>query len=627
MNTKSSICNDKRKKRTIAIGSFIYAVMLWLTYSILNVQHRFPELKEIYRGFNGYRAEHSFIVILIALAVFLILTRTEVLKVKIRPGMLYALFAILFGVANASGQNMYFLDTLFLGHGLKWDVLYLLGILCYSIAFFLLSYLFVEYLFPWCVEDETESPPNYKRVWGCSFLIIFGCWLIWLIAYYPATVDYDSEWQLCTYLGYWERSNHHPWFATCVLGICYQLGKSIYNDNFGMFLYILPRSIILSAIYARCVLFLKQEGIRNEVCYSIALFFAVTPVWGAYAKQPFKDTFCAGLFCWFIIRTIILIKEIDKKEEIRTISCALFALSGLMTALFRSNYYYVMIIAVILIAAVMIVRKEHALKIGILFLGIFGYMFFNFYITNYAGVVPTESREALSIPFQQTARTVKYHGAEMSQKERLGIDGLLNFEAIGENYCPGFADPVKDTAKEYPTKDELLGYFSVWAKQSWKYRHSYIEAFIADSFGYYAFTDEFSGGALGNYGMVILDDINKDRDVGFDTLFDFNYCDKMNRLRSFLETYYHYWHNIPVISLTNIIPVYTWLIFLIILYLLIRKKPLLIIPSLVVITAILTCIASPVNGSFRYFIPVAASTPALLACVNYAYEDKNHLKQ
>lgn len=39
------------------------------------------------------------------------------------------------------------------------------------------------------------------------------------------------------------------------------------------------------------------------------------------------------------------------------------------------------------------------------------------------------------------------------------------------------------------------------------------------------------------------------------------------------------------------------------------------IPILALMIAILTCIASPVNGTFRYFAPIAASTPLLLLLI------------
>lgn len=71
------------------------------------------------------------------------------------------------------------------------------------------------------------------------------------------------------------------------------------------------------------------------------------------------------------------------------------------------------------------------------------------------------------------------------------------------------------------------------------------------------------------------------------------------------------WDKIPVLCLTDICALYTWLAVLIFYYLLTKKYFMRTIPIIAVGIMILTCVASPVNDCFRYFIPVAASLPAL----------------
>ena len=70
-----------------------------------------------------------------------------------------------------------------------------------------------------------------------------------------------------------------------------------------------------------------------------------------------------------------------------------------------------------------------------------------------AGVKPGGKQEMLSIPFQQTARYVKYYGNDVSTEEEKVIRKVLDYDTIGKNYDPDLSDPVKNTYKQ---KDEYL---------------------------------------------------------------------------------------------------------------------------------------------------------------------------
>lgn len=144
-----------------------------------------------------------------------------------------------------------------------------------------------------------------------------------------------------------------------------------------------------------------------------------------------------------------------------------------------------------------------------------------------------------------------------------------------------------------------------------RYPLSYIEAAIGQSYGYYAFTPnhpEQSGNW--NSGMVILDWIGSHSEL--DKGFQFHFLEVFSVPRQILHAWIKVWDKVPVLCLTDICALYTWLIVLIFYYLLTKKYFMKMIPIIAVGIMILTCVASPVNDCFRYFIPVAASLPALL---------------
>lgn len=592
-----------------------------VAFVVSNSRHDFPPFTKAFQVLDGHGIECSVTAFLLAmLTVYLIRQSWHCDCFKHLAGrkgfiVLIAL-SVLFGVINVSGENMHYLDSLMLGHDGFWTGVFFFCAIGYGIVFFEAALLLIIALESRAENAEPASGMADYRIWLGAFVLIIVCWGVWIMAYYPATVDFDTEKQLCSFLGYSERSNHHPWFSTCFLGICYQIGKSLGNDNTGIFFYIAVRALIMALIYSRCVVYLKQEGVGKSIIVLVTLYYAITPVWGAYAKQPFKDSFCAALFCLYVLTVFMLVKRVQRNEVPNYSICLWYSLTGLFVSFFRHNYFFVFTAVTVLLIIAFAVKRLGIKKIAVLTGGVILYLGLNFCVIHGLDVKQTESKEALSIPFQQTARTVKYHEQEIPKKEADAIRRVLPYEELGECYDPGISDPVKDKANQKATKRDYQEYLSVWNKQLWRHPKCYAEATIANSYGYYAFTSPLpKGGGKGNFGMVILDDINRDSKAHFDVLFDFHYAKSFHKLRRDLKIFSEYWESIPVVNLTNSIPLYTWLIIFAFVCQVLRRNWLMTIPILALMIAILTCIASPVNGTFRYFAPIAASTPLLLLLI------------
>ncbi len=555
--------------------SILAGLAVSLAFLLANVSHAFPVREEIYTIIDGYGAEHSLIALLLAALTYYVFFYR---KRKLTKGkkIFLLLVSLIFGLVNIAGLNLFHLDSLMIRHGFTWNVIFWFCSLGYALLFYEVGLLGISF-FGKMAEGDPVKESSYQKLWLISFLLILAVWLIWIIVYYPASADYDAEWQIGSFLGLRPRSNHHPWFSSCVTGICYLIGKHICNDNLGMFLYILLRAGVMALIYSRCVVLLRKSGfIWGGYC--ALLFYAVTPVWGAYAKQPFKDTFCAALFCWYTIRLILLIKDLYQKRKPGLRGCLGYAISSLLVSLFRNNYIYVVIPVTLILLIVCLIRRYGWQRMVCIFFGVVLYFSFDFCITRFGGIESTEAREALSIPFQQTARTVRDHRAEISKEDREAIDRLLPFDELGENYDPVISDPVKNAARAEATKADYAGYFKVWLKEFFEHPLTYAEATLAGTYGYDTFSAELPAGGKGNVGMVILDQINKDPGAHFNEWFDFHYVDAFAAGRRKLESFYHYWNRIPLLNLTNTIPAYTWLIVLITVYLLMKRKGTLLLP-------------------------------------------------
>ena len=109
-------------------------------------------------------------------------------------------------------------------------------------------------------------------------------------------------------------------------------------------------------------------------------------------------------------------------------------------------------------------------------------------------VTPGSTREMLSIPFQQTARSLKYLSDKATDKERKAISAVLDYDRLIELYNPERADNVKDTYNENATKEELIIYFEVWLEMLKKHPSHYIHVTMNNCYYYF-----YPGNRLAQY--------------------------------------------------------------------------------------------------------------------------------
>lgn len=537
-----------------------------------------------------------------------------------KPKFLLYAISLLFGVLNVFGLMMYHMDDLPFFESTIWGVATIYLIFGWAILFFLIAHWVL-----WGLEHLSENAAEKGRAknrlaalfeshpWAMSFAVIFLCWLPWMIIYYPASMDWDVYRQLCSALALepFARSNHDPWLASLVLTGFYKLGEFFGDKNLGIFLFVLVRNIIIVSIYAHGVALLRKAKVRSWICTAVMLFYAVTPVWGAYSKHAFKDTFAAALFCAYMISLVTVILK-GRAKDLRWTDCIGYCLWSAAAALFRNNPIYAILPATVLLLIFLITQKIDWKKCVVLSLGVVICLGFNHYIFNCIGIKKSSAGESLSVLFQQTARTVKYHENEITEEEKQSIGAILDYNILAKDYDPVISDPIKRTLKKEAGEEELASYKKTWCSMLFKYPDTYLESFFGGSYGYYAFTPKLPPGSGNmNSGMTIFNwiDVAYFRDLHG---LDFDYIDAFREERDALHVWSNIWDSLPLLSLTDTIAAYTWFAILIGIALIQKKRW----PELIAVLAVgilfLTCVASPVNDAFRYYSPVAASIPALL---------------
>jgi len=438
------------------------------------------------------------------------------------------------------------------------------------------------------------------------FVTIFLCYLPYLIAYYPGIMCNDPLNQIKEFMGVQTRymnsvvlrnpdvtiTNFNPVIHTLFVGGTFWIGNTLGNNNLGMFIYTLIQTVVMVGILSYAISYMKAEGVNTKFLYIALGIFALVPVFPFYALANVKDTIFSSLIILYTIKLYDIIKyDYTFKKYVY-----LFIIS-ILVILFRNNGIYTILLSMpFLLIWLKDKRKEVTIMLTLIVLVYVGY---GRILLPTLGISDTSIREALSIPFQQTARLVRYHGDEIDDKDKKVINYLLNFETLGERYDPELADPVKNQYNKYADSDALENYFKVWFKYLIKYPVVYVDATIANTYGYF----------YPNSSNWYIYHRHNERVVGTEYYYEHN---GLKPMRDLLTTYGRSFPYIPIIGMFVNIGFVVWIYFTMFGILLVNNKNKYIPVLLPAFSLILVCIASPANTYFRYAQPFIFSLPVVM---------------
>ena len=345
----------------------------------------------------------------------------------------------------------------------------LISTISFIMLFFLFKYILIllsKYLDKYKFPDS--NPQNKllilfdKHPILFSIIVMFICWLPYIIAYYPGIINKDNVFQIKQYFGIDNKysyyvnlidstqiiTNHHPYFHTILLGTCIKIGKELFSTNFGFFLFTILQASTFIFTLSYSIYYLKKNNINYHYRLILLMIYSFVPFFPFYAITLVKDSLYT---CYFLLYLIILhstLKEgitIKKSIQIIIIAVLLF--------LFRNNGIYTFLLSF----PFLLINNKKVGKYLIIILIVFGsYKTYNNIILPSLKVTPTSIREALSIPFQQTARYINYHEKDLSEKDKKIINNVLNYKKIKKNYKPELSDPVKNTFNKDSSKKDLI---------------------------------------------------------------------------------------------------------------------------------------------------------------------------
>lgn len=447
-----------------------------------------------------------------------------------------------------------------------------------------------------------------------SFIVLILCWLIYVIAFYPIILSPDPSFQIKMYFNVHTKyidwviprsstvfmTTHHPVIHTFLLGFSIEIGRILGSDNFGLFLYSIMQTTTLALTLSYTIYYMKKLNMKNSARLLLLGIYAFVPMFPFYAMSGVKDTFYT---CFVIIYTIFLfdLYLFKKNKELSWMDTIKMIFVILLLMLFRNNGIYVVFFS---FPFLFLFKYFDRKKLAIIFSFSFVlYFSFTKILVPFLGISDGSIREALSIPFQQTARYVKYHENDLTTEEKRIIDKVLDYKDLKERYDPELADDVKNKYNKYTTSEDLKKYFGVWFNGFLKHPDTYIEATINNTYGYF-YPNSLKWYIYSKFNNGITEN----------NLVDYHYND-LTILRDVLTAYGGSFQRIPGIGLISNIGFSSWVLFFLTYLLIHYKKKNILLSLLPLFVSLLVCIASPANTYFRYAMPYIFMMPFLLLII------------
>ena len=466
-----------------------------------------------------------------------------------------------------------------------------------------------------------------KHCIAISIISMFLAWIPLMIIYYPCVASGDTVDSLAQFFNVedlcWSAkainlindnviiNKHHSVLFTMILGNVVKFGHYILSYSFGIFLFIILQVAILIAIFTFLIYYLKKIKTPTWMRVFALLFFCLSPIVSSYAIAAIKDTLGAILILFYNICLFQIIRNYDGfvKKKIFIIA---FMICILLILMIKSNSMYVIITSyATLLFAFWKSRKKLKKLVMILLLPLTLFLGYDKILLPSLDVTGTNIKESYSVQFMQIARLAHKNKNAISDSDKEIIDKVLDYEAISRDYTPDLSDPVKNTYRKDVTEEELDDFWKVYFKYFKKYPKVYIASFLN---GIYAYFFPEVGETKGI--------IKIDNRIGDSSKFKIVNLDKFEDARYINKALQDIFIKLPFFSFFNHVAFHDWFLILSVIYIIKKKCYKYIVPISSLIAIFLSCLISPVNGSFRYILPIVFSVPLILAIDYFCYDKR-----
>lgn len=359
--------------------------------------------------------------------------------------------------------------------------------------------------------QEKKVKFNSKKVFWISWVIILACWMPLFLAYYPGILAYDSYVQI-EQITSGAYNNHHPLIHTFLIKMFLDIGNVLGSVNLGTAMYTVTQMLALSGVMAWGVSLLSKKGVGRFWLTVVVLYCGLNPANSYLAISMTKDVY----FTVFVLVFAFCLLKHGEMGKQHLMWDVVYVAATIFMILFRNNGMYALLVCICMYVFFAFlgfcfrkkksedeaIRKEKRRKFWILLIetaiGIFISLLILGGLNRSVDARDGDKREMLSIPIQQIARCMVYHGGvnirgeddnSISDTDKALINEFILDEGYAK-YNPSISDPVKRCTNTWVVLNKMKEFLSMYIRLALDYPSDYLNAFLAVNSGYLSVIDE-----------------------------------------------------------------------------------------------------------------------------------------
>ena len=380
------------------------------------------------------------------------------------------------------------------------------------------------------------------------------------------------------------------------------------SKTFGIVILNIIQVILSLTIFSLMIKYLNKLKIPSWLLLIFILFIGLNPIITTHVTSLLKDNPSAIFNLLYIILQLQIVINYNSVFG-RKSRIVLLIVTMLLVMMFRNNGIYTIVLSFPL---VMFLYRDKIKQFLIVFLiPLVSFGIYDKVLLPSFDISGGSIRETLSVPVMQLSRLAKYQEDAFSKKDINTINKVFDFDLMKSMYDPSISDNIKNTFNKDCTKEELFDFFKVWFKYLVKYPNIYVESFVNNTYGYFYPVEKSDYLYLYNFKTHKTD--------FYDEVYTFEELSSGRKtMNSILSIFYTKLNIFTSAWFYDLLLIFTSI------YLIKKKRYKYLIPLSPLLITLLVCLASPLNGSVRYILPIIYSLPIIVSIIYLNLDDKNN---
>ena len=329
---------------------------------------------------------------------------------------------------------------------------------------------------------EAWATPRPTRVFWCAWLVIFLCYVPYLLLRYPAALSYDSMVQLEQVTGIAPLSNQHPLAHTLLISAVYHALRLLgAPPRVALAGFTVLQMLGMSGVFAATVAFIARR-VRRAWPWCLALaWFALNPIHAFHSVTVWKNVPWSAC----VLALMLVLYRIAETRETAPVRVVPLFLLALAVCLLQNTG--VPVVTFLALCALGMLRRARRRVVGATLCAVLVSLVLTGPIAGALDIAKPHTAEMMSVPIQQIGRAMQYPQDRLTPDQRARLERYLPIDAWQQSYHYAAADNIKfhPAFQNEALDSDPAAFLALWASLLPKYPAAYVMAYLTHSVAYW----------------------------------------------------------------------------------------------------------------------------------------------